>query len=958
MSTFQMVTSISTQRLKHVAFISLSAITVSCVISYYIYYQTTKESILKITLANKEKISKWKPTPLFLTDSHQDYKQYYEPILINEEHKKQECINLLSFDYLTFSKNKTIKNKVKNAILHYNVGACSARNFYGTMDVHTSLEKYIVHYFGADGSKTAAVYPDYASLPPSVVKCFVKKSDIIIIDEGCHYLLSLLGSKLLKSNVKVFKYKHNDAKSLSERLKMITTKYTRCHYFIITEGVFYNFGDICKLKEILNVINDQKKIKKKCYLILDDSHALGIINPLGSVGYHNISISDIDIYISSMDMALASAGGFCIVDKELEWFQRITSFSYCFSAALPPFNCVAAQQSLDLLVKQGKYYCSKLQNNAKLMRNLLGKNTNYWHLDGDDNIPLIHLRFKNTLDIKVITQMCEKIKKENIWVTPFVPFGQIHKIPLSLKMCVSVSHTKQDITASATIIKKVLIEFLETKDIDANMPSTMDTLDMDKKTSDDVYDHEEKRPNIDVKVNMLKKNCNNNQYVMSLATKINVIWSYIIYSFYVWLNSNNNNGSLSNHDLGFNGFAGFWVKYVATPQLDCLARPLTSKSSAKIQLAVKNNKNHKTYINVGSYCYSGLNDKTTFMKDILSTIDNYGWSSTNPSCYSTTILHRKLERMMSKWIDSTDDDRDTMIYASGWTVNFSALCSLIDKTDLIISDSENHNSMIAGAKCSGARIKIFKHNNMTSLENIIIESILENKYKKILILVESVYSMSGDVCNLVEIIKLKEKYNCYLYVDEAHSIGAIGQTGHGICEYFNINPNKIDILMGTFSKGFASIGGFISGKKTLISAIRYRNVSQYFGTSLSPPCIQQIICALNIMVTEEFKNDMKIVHQNADMMRNIFIQNGLITYGSSGVPIICIVTPRAGSGVEFSRRMLKKGIAVVYVAYPATPVTEARIRFCLTPHISKHDLSKVVQCTLEIGKELNLFYNK
>ena len=139
---------------------------------------------------------------------------------------------------------------------------------------------------------------------------------------------------------------------------------------------------------------------------------------------------------------------------------------------------------------------------------------------------------------------------------------------------------------------------------------------------------------------------------------------------------------------------------------------------------------------------------------------------------------------------------------------------------MIISDSINHNSIVTGARASGAKIKTFPHDDMAAVEKIVRKAIISGQprthrpWKKILIIVEGVYSMEGEVCDLAKVVEIKKKYKCYLYLDEAHSIGAVGKSGRGVCEYSGVDTNDIDILMGTFTKSFGAIGGYIAGLYT------------------------------------------------------------------------------------------------------------------------------------------------
>eukprot|EP01084_Bolivina_argentea_P298474 514342_1 len=326
------------------------------------------------------------------------------------------------------------------------------------------------------------------------------------------------------------------------------------------------------------------------------------------------------------------------------------------------------------------------------------------------------------------------------------------------------------------------------------------------------------------------------------------------------------------------------------------------------------------------------------------------------SYYGITSLHLELEQKITNFIYGNDEDRDAIISGMGWATNVTTIYSLLKNSNsLIISDSLNHNSIAIGAKSAGIVVQVFEHQNMNDLENIIICS--NNIYDKILIIVEGVYSMEGTTCNLPKIVELKEKYNCYLYVDEAHSIGAIGKNGRGICEYYNISPNRIDILMGTFTKSFGSIGGYITGNKKLITQLRINNISSYFSSGLSIPCMQQIISALKIIDSDIGRRKIENLHKNSDYMRKIFLQNGLIVYGEYGIPILPIFIGDPQKCQIFSRKMLQNGIAVTVVGYPATDIFSSRVRMCVSSKLTKKQINKIVDSTLKVANEIGLCYN-
>ena len=185
----------------------------------------------------------------------------------------------------------------------------------------------------------------------------------------------------------------------------------------------------------------------------------------------------------------------------------------------------------------------------------------------------------------------------------------------------------------------------------------------------------------------------------------------------------------------------------------------------------------------------------------------------------STALHVETEKLVARFLGQ----EAAIIISMGFATNSTTLPALVSKGSLIISDELNHSSLIFGARLSNASIKTFKHNDAVDLEKVLREAIAQGQprthrpWKKILVVVEGLYSMEGNICCLPEIIALKKKYRFYLYLDEAHSVGALGPNGRGVCDYYGLDPTDVDILMGTFTKSFGAAGGYIAGKKVFKS---------------------------------------------------------------------------------------------------------------------------------------------
>jgi serine palmitoyltransferase len=309
---------------------------------------------------------------------------------------------------------------------------------------------------------------------------------------------------------------------------------------------------------------------------------------------------------------------------------------------------------------------------------------------------------------------------------------------------------------------------------------------------------------------------------------------------------------------------------------------------------------------------------------------------------------------------------DCIIFGMGFSTNACTIPALVSKGSLIISDSLNHASLVAGCRSSGAKIKVFEHNDTKNLEKTVRTAIIEGQpkthrpWKKILIIVEGIYSMEGEVCKLKEIVQIKKKYKCYLWLDEAHSIGAIGPTGRGVTDLFGIDPGDVEILMGTFTKSFASVGGYVTGKKELIAHLRNTSFAAMYSTSMSPGCCQQIITALHIMSGEDGtdigKKKIQTLRENSNFFRQGLIDRGFQVYGDDNSPVVPIMLYYPAKVAAFSRECIRREIAVVVVGFPATPLLMSRARFCISACHSKDDLLWALDELSDIGTDLLIKY--
>ena len=272
---------------------------------------------------------------------------------------------------------------------------------------------------------------------------------------------------------------------------------------------------------------------------------------------------------------------------------------------------------------------------------------------------------------------------------------------------------------------------------------------------------------------------------------------------------------------------------------------------------ISENRVARRCLNLGSYNYLGFADdwNVTCAKDVIGSLKDFGVSSS--SCrneYGTTVLHRQVENLVARFMGK----EDALCLNMGFNTNCTTIPALVGRGDLLISDELNHTSIVNGARSSGAAIRIFKHNDTTHLEAILKEAIVMGRprtrrpWKKIMVIVEGIYSMEGEYCDLAGVVRVCKKYGAYVYLDEAHSVGAMGPTGRGCAEYCGVDPADIDIMMGTFTKSFGGMGGYIAANKDVISFLRKKCYGSSNHNSLSPVVCQQVISSFKVRCPRPF----------------------------------------------------------------------------------------------------------
>lgn len=425
----------------------------------------------------------------------------------------------------------------------------------------------------------------------------------------------------------------------------------------------------------------------------------------------------------------------------------------------------------------------------------------------------------------------------------------------------------------------------------------------------------------------------------------------------------------------YSAFESFYPRRLKRRLDDCFARPIHgvpgrfmncfNRATPDYNESFRYDGTSTPCLNLSSYNYLGFAQSVgKCTEDSIEAVKKYGLSSCGPrNLIGNTDLHQNTERILSKFIGK----EDSILFSMGWGTNAHLFSSMVNSKCLVISDSLNHASIRFGIRLSGAAVKVFPHNDMNALEKLLRESISQGQskshrpWKKIFVCVEGLYSMEGTYCNLPGLVSLRNKYHFYLFVDEAHSIGALGEHGRGICEYFNINPNNIDILMGTLTKSFGAAGGYISANKNIIDRLRLDITANNYSESMPPAVLQQISTSMRIIAGElngnEGKERLQRIAFNSRYLRLGLKRLGYIIYGADDSPVIPLLLYNPSKMPGFSRKMLERGVAVVIVGYPATDVISSRIRFCMSSALTKEDIDRILAISADIGDELNLKFS-
>ncbi|XMB86171.1 glycine C-acetyltransferase [Mycoplasmatota bacterium WC44] len=357
------------------------------------------------------------------------------------------------------------------------------------------------------------------------------------------------------------------------------------------------------------------------------------------------------------------------------------------------------------------------------------------------------------------------------------------------------------------------------------------------------------------------------------------------------------------------------------------------------------NLNGKEVINLTSNNYLGLANHPRLKEASIKAVEKYGvGAGAVRTIVGNMDLHEELEKTLAKF----KKEEAVMVFQSGFNCNAGTIQAVTERGDLIISDELNHASIIDGVRLSRADKAVFKHSDMDDLERILKEK--RNDYNTVLIITDGVFSMDGDICKLPEIVVLAKQYDCLTYVDDAHGSGVLGENGRGTVDHFNLH-GQVDFIMGTLSKAVGVIGGYVAGSYATKEWLSHRGRPILFSTALPPGTVAAINESIKVMSESKELSDR--LWDNGNYFKAKISETGF-DIGNSETPITPVIIGDEAKTMEFSRKLLDRGVFVSGIIFPTVPKGTGRLRCMITAEHTKEQLDKAVEVFVEVGKELGI----
>jgi 8-amino-7-oxononanoate synthase len=354
----------------------------------------------------------------------------------------------------------------------------------------------------------------------------------------------------------------------------------------------------------------------------------------------------------------------------------------------------------------------------------------------------------------------------------------------------------------------------------------------------------------------------------------------------------------------------------------------------------------RQFINYSSYDYLGLNHHPEVREAAHAAVDAFGTSaSASRLVAGERPGHRALEGALAQHYGQ----EDCVVFVSGHATNVSTIGAILGSKDLIVHESLAHNSILVGATLSRAERRSFPHRDFLALDLLL--GSIRRQFERVLIVVEGLYSMDGDVPDLPMLVEIKRRHNAWLMVDDAHGLGVLGSKGFGLFDHFCMDPRDVDIWMGTLSKTLAGCGGFIAGPTALVEFLKCMSGGFVYSVGLSPPLAAAASAALAILHREPGR--VERLRRASRLFFDAAKARGWNTGTSAGFAIIPIMAGNSVFAVGLSQALFERGINVQPIIHPAVPERAARLRFFLTSEHRAEQINETIQAIDDAMKEVN-----
>jgi 8-amino-7-oxononanoate synthase len=341
------------------------------------------------------------------------------------------------------------------------------------------------------------------------------------------------------------------------------------------------------------------------------------------------------------------------------------------------------------------------------------------------------------------------------------------------------------------------------------------------------------------------------------------------------------------------------------------------------------------YLNYANYNYLGFSGDPSVSARAKEAIDRYG---TSASASRMVAGERAVQRDLERGLASFYEVDDSVVFVSGHATNVTVIGSLFGPGDLILHDSLAHNSIVQGAQLSGAKRLSFPHNDWNALDELLTR--VRREYRRVLIAIEGLYSMDGDMPELARFVEIKQRHAAFLMVDEAHALGVLGEHGKGIREHCGVPSGDVDIWMGTLSKTLAGCGGFVAGPQALIDILRHLAPGFLYSVGLAPALAAGSLAALERLIAEPER--VALLKERGQQFLSEARRAGLNTGTSAGYAVVPVITGSSLKAAQWANTLFEEGINVQPIFYPAVEEKAARLRFFICSTHEPEQITRTV----------------